>query len=90
MVSLIQLLLNFHFPQYDEITTSHNGFLTMAVEYGLFPVIVIVLSILFVLANNVNYKHHFLICMLIALLTQNLTNELNIFSRCSNLFLDNS
>ena len=66
----------FSLSQYDEITTSHNGFLTMAVEYGLFPVIVIVLSILFVLANNVNYKHHFLICMLIALLTQNLTNDL--------------
>ena len=30
---------DFSLSQYDEITTSHNGFLTMAVEYGLFPVL---------------------------------------------------
>ena len=29
------IISNFSLSQYDEITTSHNGFLTMAVEYGL-------------------------------------------------------
>ncbi len=48
----------------------------MAVEYGLFPVVLILLSILFLVVRNANYKNHFLITMLIALLTQNLTNDL--------------
>ena len=48
----------------------------MAVEYGLFPVVLIVLSILLVVIKNANYKNHFLIATLIALLTQNLTNDL--------------
>ena len=29
------IISDFSISQYDEITTSHNGFLTMAVEYGL-------------------------------------------------------
>ncbi|MDC3374738.1 O-antigen ligase family protein [Acidimicrobiia bacterium] len=70
------IISDFSLSQYDEITTSHNGFLTMAVEYGLFPVVLIVLSILFIVVKNVNYKNHFLIALLIALLTQNLTNDL--------------
>ena len=52
---------DFSLSQYDEITTSHNGFLTMAVEYGLFPVVLIVFSILFLVVKNANYKNHFLI-----------------------------
>ena len=67
---------DFSLSQYDEITTSHNGFLTMAVEYGLFPVVLIVISILFLVVKSVNYKNHFLIALLVALLTQNLTNDL--------------
>jgi hypothetical protein len=67
---------DFSLSQYDEITTSHNGFLTMAVEYGLFPVVLIVLSILFLVVKSVNYKNHFLIALFVALLTQNLTNDL--------------
>ena len=56
------IISDFSLSQYDEITTSHNGFLTMAVEYGLFPVVLIVLSILFLVVKSVNYKNHFLIC----------------------------
>ena len=41
------IISDFSLSQYDEITTSHNGFLTMAVEYGLFPILIIVLGILF-------------------------------------------
>jgi hypothetical protein len=67
---------DFSLSQYDEITTSHNGFLTMAVEYGIFPVVLIVLSILFLVVKSVNYKNHFLIALFVALLTQNLTNDL--------------
>ena len=67
---------DFSLSQYDEITTSHNGFLTMAVEYGLFPVVLIVLCILFLTIKNANYKNHFSLTILLALLTQNLTNDL--------------
>ena len=42
----------FSLSQYDEITTSHNGFLTMSVEYGLFPVIVIVAGIIFLILKH--------------------------------------
>ena len=38
------IVSDFTLSQYDEITTSHNGFLTMAVEYGLFIVLIIFLS----------------------------------------------
>ena len=31
------IISDFNISQYDEITTSHNGFLTMSVEYGIFP-----------------------------------------------------
>tara|TARA_B100001142_G_scaffold42646_1_gene38515 strand:+ start:57 stop:1253 length:1197 start_codon:yes stop_codon:yes gene_type:complete len=67
---------DFSLSQYDEITTSHNGFLTMAVEYGLFPVVLILFCILFLAIRNANYKNHFSLTILLALLTQNLTNDL--------------
>ena len=67
---------DFSLSQYDEITTSHNGFLTMAVEYGLFPVGVIIFFILSLAIKNTSYKNHFSLTVLLALLTQNLTNDL--------------
>ena len=67
---------DFSLSQYDEITTSHNGFLTMAVEYGLFPVVLIVFCILLLAIKNASYKNHFSLTILLALLTQNLTNDL--------------
>ena len=67
---------DFSLSQYDEITTSHNGFLTMAVEYGLFPVLLIVILLLYLIFNNLNYKYHFEIAVMLALVTQNLTNDL--------------
>ena len=67
---------NFSLSQYDEITTSHNGFLTMSVEYGLFPISLIVLGIIFIIYKNFNYRNHLEIALLLMLLTQNLTNDL--------------
>ena len=67
---------DFSLSQYDEITTSHNGFLTMAVEYGLFPVVLIVILLLYLIFSNLNYKYHFEIAVMLALVTQNLTNDL--------------
>ena len=67
---------DFSLSQYDEITTSHNGFLTMAVEYGLFPVVLIVFCILLLAIKNASYKNHFSLTILLALLTKNLTNDL--------------
>ena len=70
------IVSEFSLSQYDEITTSHNGFLTMGVEYGLFPVLLIICSIFFALYKNLSSKYQLELCLLIALLTQNLTNDL--------------
>ena len=67
---------DFSLSQYDEITTSHNGFLTMAVEYGLIPVAFIMIVLSYLLLRNFNYKYHFEISIMLALITQNLTNDL--------------
>jgi hypothetical protein len=48
----------------------------MAVEYGLFPVVLIVFCILLLAIKNASYKNHFSLTILLALLTQNLTNDL--------------
>ena len=67
---------DFSLSQYDEITTSHNGFLTMAVEYGLIPVAFIMIGVSYLIFRNFNYKNHFEISIMLALITQNLTNDL--------------
>ena len=67
---------DFSLSQYDEITTSHNGFLTMAVEYGLIPVAFIMIVLSYLILRNFNYKYHFEISIMLALITQNLTNDL--------------
>ena len=67
---------DFSLSQYDEITTSHNGFLTMAVEYGLIPVALIIISLFYIILKNFNHKNHFEISIMLALITQNLTNDL--------------
>jgi hypothetical protein len=67
---------DFTLSQYDEITTSHNGFLTMAVEYGLIPVAFIMIAVSYLIIRNFNYKNHFEISIMLALITQNLTNDL--------------
>ena len=66
----------FTLSQYDEITTSHNGFLTMSVEYGLLPVLIIVLGILYLVFKYFKKQYNFEIVILLMLLTQNLTNDL--------------
>ena len=66
----------FSLSQYDEITTSHNGFLTMSVEYGLFPVIVIVAGIIFLILKHFRKKYDLEIIILLMFLTQNFTNDL--------------
>jgi hypothetical protein len=66
----------FTLSQYDEITTSHNGFLTMSVEYGLLPVLIIVLGILYLVFKYFKKQYNLEIVVLLMLLTQNLTNDL--------------
>ena len=70
------IISDFSLSQYDEITTSHNGFLTMAVEYGLLPVVVIVISLLLIIYKNLGYRNQLELSLLFAFLTQNLTNDL--------------
>ena len=66
----------FTLSQYDEITTSHNGFLTMSVEYGLFPVLTIVIGIFYLILKNFKKQKNLEIVILLMLITQNLTNDL--------------
>ena len=70
------IISDFSLSQYDEITTSHNGFLTMAVEYGLLPVVVVVISLFLIIYKNLGYMNQLELSLLFAFLTQNLTNDL--------------
>ncbi len=42
----------FSLSQYDEITTAHNGFLTFAVEFGLLPTLLILISLVILFTKN--------------------------------------
>ena len=70
------IVSDFTLSQYDEITTSHNGFLTMAVEYGLFIVLIVVFSIFYLIYYNFDKKNFFGIGLLLMFLLQNLSNDL--------------
>jgi hypothetical protein len=70
------IISDFSLSQYDEITTSHNGFLTMGVEYGLLPVLVIIISLILIIYKNLGQSNQLELCIFFALLTQNLTNDL--------------
>ncbi len=70
------VISDFSLSQYDEITTSHNGFLTMSVEYGLFPILIIVFLIAYSLIKNFKRTFAFEIALLLMLIVQNVTNDL--------------
>jgi len=70
------IISDFNITQYDEITTSHNGFLTMSVEYGIFPVALLIFSFIYLIFKNLNKKYTFEIIIFLMLLVQNLTNDL--------------
>ena len=70
------IMSDFNISQYDEITTSHNGFLTMSVEYGILPVAFLLLSFLYLIFNNLNRNYIFEHIIFIMFLVQNLTNDL--------------
>ena len=70
------IISNFSLSQYDEITTSHNGFLTMAVEYGLFIVILILIFIIYLIIRNYNKENESELAILFMFLSQNITNDL--------------
>jgi len=70
------IISNFSLSQYDEITTSHNGFLTMAVEYGLLIILLILFFIIYLITRNYNKENEIEVALLFVLLTQNITNDL--------------
>jgi len=70
------IMSDFNISQYDEITTSHNGFLTMSVEYGILPVAFLLFSFLYLIFNNLNRNHIFEHIIFIMFLVQNFTNDL--------------
>ena len=67
---------DFTISQYDEITTSHNGFLTMAVEYGAAIVLIILLSLVYLIFKNFNSKNKIELGLISIFIVQNLTNDL--------------
>ena len=70
------IISNFSLSQYDEITTSHNGFLTMAVEYSLLITLLIMIFIIYLIIRNYNKENELEVSILLMLLTQNITNDL--------------
>ena len=70
------LISEFNISQYDEITTSHNGFLTMSVEFGILPVFSILLLILYLTIKNFQKEYTFELTIFLMLIAQNLTNDL--------------
>ena len=70
------IISSFSLSQYDEITTSHNGFLTMAVEYGLFLILLILIFIIYLIIRNYNKQNVAELAIFLMLLTQNITNDL--------------
>ena len=70
------VISDFSLSQYDEITTSHNGFLTMSVEYGLFLISSIVLLLIFIIFKSFNKSNELELAIFLMLFTQNLTNDL--------------
>jgi len=66
----------FSLSQYDEITTAHNGFLTFAVEFGLLPTVLILISLVILFIKNsykLNKVENLIFLMII---TQNFSNDL--------------
>ena len=70
------VISDFSLSQYDEITTSHNGFLTMSVEYGLFLISSIILLLVFIIFKSFNKSNELELSIFLMFLTQNLTNDL--------------
>ena len=67
-------------PSYlSQLTTAHNGYLTFAVEYGLFISMLfflVIFSFIFKLINELNKENIFLFMCLTSFLFQNLTNDM--------------
>ncbi len=70
------IISEFSLSQFDEITTSHNGFLTMAVEYGLIVVLIILFLIFYSIFKNFVSTYDIELALFLMLFTQNLTNDL--------------
>jgi O-antigen ligase len=66
----------FSLSQYDEITTAHNGFLTFAVEFGLLPTLLILISLVILFTKNSYRLTKVENLIFLMIITQNLTNDL--------------
>ena len=62
--------------QFDELTTSHNGFLTMAVEYGAIVSLFFLIVIIYSIFRNLSREYLFPIAIFLTLFIQNFTNDL--------------
>ena len=60
----------------QRIKIQEEFLMTMAVEFGLIPVVLIIISLFYLIFRNFNHKNHFEISIMLALVTQNLTNDL--------------
>jgi len=66
----------FSLSQYDEITTAHNGFLTFAVEFGLLPTLLILISLVILFTKNYFRLTKVENLIFLMIITQNFTNDL--------------
>jgi len=66
----------FNTSQNDEITTSHSGFLTMAVEYGILIISILLFLTFLLIIQNFRKTYTLELTIFLVFLVQNLTNDL--------------
>ena len=70
------IISDFNISQFDEITTSHSGFLTMSVEYGLIITLILLIFIIISFLLNINEINVLMVGIFLMLFVQNFTNDL--------------
>ena len=70
------VISNFNISQFDEITTSHSGFLTMSVEYGFIITLILLIFIVISFLLNIEKTNILLVGIFLMLFVQNFTNDL--------------
>ena len=70
------IISDFNISQFDEITTSHSGFLTLSVEYGLVITLILLIFIVISFLTNIHKINVLMTGIFLMLFVQNFTNDL--------------
>ena len=70
------IISDFNISQFDEITTSHSGFLTLSVEYGLVITLILLIFIVISFLANIHKINVLMTGIFLMLFVQNFTNDL--------------